>query len=470
MRLVSWNVNGIKTVSCYHPWINKRLDEILDAFDADIICFQEIKSVHSKLETDMIMPKGYHAFYSLPGRGYCGVGTFVRSNVQVVSVREGRFNLPKGFQEQGRSLITDHGSFVLINVYVPNDHSSPEKEAFKLAFLEAIEKETEQLLTSGRHVIVCGDLNIARLQMDHHDPSSFKKTYYRDIQSFEDLPIRKWMEHYLSDLEMTDTFRFFHPTAQKRYTVWNTFLNYRPANMGTRVDYFLTSQSLKPHLIGANLLTDILGSDHCPITLDLDADIKAMSLNESEQLDLTSKLYTHNWGTFPGKQQKIDLSSFKKAARQPTLEGDNQKTERQKTVAIVQKRISPSKVSKKKDVPITRFFQKKESTQQTALFKDLESDEKVDLVNLQMESVQSKATIEQAKQVWKQILKPPPIPKCRHNEDAVEMTVNKNGMNKGRKFYVCGRLADQRCDFFEWKRNIKRQTSANDNTSDVAHS
>lgn len=187
MKIVCWNLNGIKTVKQYHPWTHTSdFAQILDQLDAEVFCFQEIKATRGSLPTEFIDCAGYDCFYSLSKTaGYCGVATIARKTespsaceIGITGGGEGddfgclselrtlfTAEQLKEIDSEARALITDHGLFLLINVYCP--HDSGTRTQFKMDFLLALQTRVESLISSGRRVIVAGDVNVSHREIDH---------------------------------------------------------------------------------------------------------------------------------------------------------------------------------------------------------------------------------------------------------------------------------------------------------------
>jgi AP endonuclease-2 len=281
MRIVSWNVNGIKTIRRYHPWINHTFDQIANSseLNADILCIQEVKSTKVSLQPDMIQIPGYDCFYSLPATksGYSGVATFVKQSIGVVTAEEGiasmlnseigglntiRLNFNhkklKELDSEGRCMITDHKLFVLFNLYCPNGDSSAERNQFKIDFCQVLQCRIEELIKMGRNVIVVGDINICYKAIDHFE-------YENNKDMFEDTPSRNWLINFVHPKgPLMDVFREKHPEKLGQYTVWNTKLNARPSNCGTRIDYTFVNYGFHGWIKDSFIMQQIMGSDHCP--------------------------------------------------------------------------------------------------------------------------------------------------------------------------------------------------------------
>jgi exodeoxyribonuclease-3 len=253
MRLVSWNVNGIRAAIRNGFW------EWLAAETPDILCLQETRIDTAQLTEEMRQPSGYHSFWHAAERkGYSGVATLCREKPQ--SAREG-FAQPH-FDVEGRVLITEHPGFTLVNAYFPSGRRGLERVAFKIEFYEALLGFCGDLRAQGRRPVVCGDFNTAHHPIDLARPKQNQKT--SGFLPEEREALSRWLER-----GYVDVFRRLHPDAEA-YTWWTYRFNARARNVGWRIDYFLLAEELMPHVGGARILGDVAGSDHCPIELQMD--------------------------------------------------------------------------------------------------------------------------------------------------------------------------------------------------------
>ena len=252
MRIVSWNVNGIRAVvkKGFWDWFN------LDT--PDILCMQETKAHPEQLEDNLINPLGYHAYYhSGERKGYSSVSTWCKK--EPLSVQ--REILDEAFNREGRILLTEHDTFFLYNVYFPNGQKDQDRLDYKLRFYGALQehiRETEKI----KPVIIVGDFNTAHTDTDLARPRENAKT-----SGF--LPEeRVWIDRYL-DTGYVDTFRKEHPDAKGYYSWWSFRANARVNNVGWRIDYFLVSEKIADQVEASRIHPNVTGSDHCPISLVL---------------------------------------------------------------------------------------------------------------------------------------------------------------------------------------------------------
>ncbi|WP_338045866.1 exodeoxyribonuclease III [Levyella massiliensis] len=251
LKLISWNVNGLRAQ------VRKGFLEKLEALDPDILCLQEIKLTEGQLELDL---ENYEEYYNYAERkGYSGTAIFTKK--KPLSVTYG-IGIPEHDQE-GRVITMAFESFILVTCYTPNSKRGLERldyrQVWEDAFLAYLKK-----LEEDKPVVVCGDLNVAHNDIDLANPASNHKN-----AGFTDEERAKFNQ--LLDNGFIDTFRYFHPDETEAYTWWSNFANSRARNIGWRIDYFLASEALKPRLISAAIHADVMGSDHCPVELQLEA-------------------------------------------------------------------------------------------------------------------------------------------------------------------------------------------------------
>lgn len=251
LKLISWNVNGLRAQ------VRKGFLEKLEALDPDILCLQEIKLSEGQLELDL---EHYEEYYNYAERkGYSGTAIFTKK--KPLSVTYG-IGIPEHDQE-GRVITMAFESFILVTCYTPNSKRGLERldyrQVWEDAFLAYLKKLEEE-----KPVVVCGDLNVAHNDIDLANPASNHKN-----AGFTDEERAKFNQ--LLDNGFIDTFRYFHPDETEAYTWWSNFANSRARNIGWRIDYFLASEALKPRLISAAIHADVMGSDHCPVELQLEA-------------------------------------------------------------------------------------------------------------------------------------------------------------------------------------------------------
>jgi exodeoxyribonuclease-3 len=259
LEILSWNVNGLRAV------LKKGFIDFLTSESPDIMCMQETKVSEAPLE--LYQADGYHMYFaSGEKKGYSGVAILSREEPRSVArgFGDARFDGegdPR-YDGEGRTLIADYGKFVLMNIYFPNGKASKERLDYKMGFYDAFLDYTDRLKAQGRKIIICGDLNTAHEERDIARPKENSK-----VSGF--LPVeRAWMDKFESH-GYVDTFRMFNKEGG-HYTFWDMKTNARARNVGWRIDYFYVSENLRKDVKDAFIMTDVMGSDHCPIGIKID--------------------------------------------------------------------------------------------------------------------------------------------------------------------------------------------------------
>lgn len=367
----------------------------------------------------------------------------------------------KQFDTEGRIVITDHSLFVLLNLYCPHE-TSCERLPFKMAFYHALEKITKLLNQMGRQVVIAGDMNIAHYEIDHCDPK--KSIKESQVESFSDTEPRRWLTKFLYETNMVDTFRHFYSDKTASFSHWDIFLNARPANFGSRIDYIFTSPSLVPLLKDASIDSTVLGSDHCPVSLEFKEPILDLVVAAKIQFvlppakSLPPKLCAKYMDAFSGRQKTIQQFFRVKI----DADADDKKPASSTAPRPTQRKMTDFMTSKKVKSDVIEIL-------------DDSSPSKADeeLVNEPHKEVEEDKALTTKKSATTWLGKPRSAPLCYHDEPAKEFTVNKKGQNQGRQFYVCKRPmggtsaeiksgnTEFKCDYFEWKNggsssNIKR--------------
>ena len=254
MRLISWNVNGFRSVvrQGFFAWLAKA--------SPDVLCLQETRVQPDQLAVRARQPARYWTeWHSGERKGYSGVATW--SKLEPLEVQAG-FGIDAYYAE-GRVLITAYPGFKLLNIYFPNGRRDLERLEFKLQFYSDLLEYCDDLHAQGEQLVLCGDFNTAHRPIDLARPKQNVKT--SGFMPEE----RAWIDRYLAH-GFVDVFRALHPDAEGQYTWWTYIRNARERNVGWRIDYFMVSQPLLPAVTGAEILSHVIGSDHCPISLSLD--------------------------------------------------------------------------------------------------------------------------------------------------------------------------------------------------------
>jgi len=252
IRILSWNVNGIRAVQR-----KGALDWFLSD-KPDILCIQETKARAEQLDKFLTSVDGYYVYFSsAEKKGYSGVALYSKQQPSNVSFGMGI----EKFDSEGRLIIADYENFVLFNVYFPNGKLSKERLQYKMDFYDTFLEQVVQLKQQGKKIIVCGDVNTAHQEIDLSHPKQNEKT-----SGF--LPEeRAWIDKFI-DNGFVDTFRIFNQKPEN-YTWWDVRTRARERNIGWRIDYFFASENMQNQIKAAFILPEIMGSDHCPIGVDV---------------------------------------------------------------------------------------------------------------------------------------------------------------------------------------------------------
>ncbi|MBP3774599.1 MAG: exodeoxyribonuclease III [Bacteroidaceae bacterium] len=250
MKFISWNVNGLRACQA------KGFSDVFAAQDADFFCLQETKMQEGQL--DLAYP-GYESYWNFAEKkGYSGTAIFARHTPLSVQLGMGKDE----HDHEGRLVTLEYEPFYLVNVYVPNSQDGLRRLDYRMQWEDDFRRFLISLDES-KPVIVCGDMNVAHKEIDLKNPKT-----NRHNAGFTDEERAKMTE--LLDSGFTDTFRYFHPDQTDAYSWWSYRFQARQKNAGWRIDYFLASNRLQPQLQGARILSDVYGSDHCPVELTLD--------------------------------------------------------------------------------------------------------------------------------------------------------------------------------------------------------
>lgn len=249
MKLISWNVNGIR--AC----LQKGFMDFFNEIDADIFCLQETKLQEGQVELDL---PGYHQYWHYAEKkGYSGTAIFTKEEPISVTYGIG----VEQHDHEGRVITAEYPEFFVVTVYTPNSQRELTRLAYRMEweadFLAYIKKLEER-----KPVIYCGDLNVAHKEIDLKNPKTNRKN--AGFTDEERACFTKVVES-----GMIDTFRHFYPDLEGAYSWWSYMGGARAKNVGWRIDYFVTSESLKDRLVDAKIHPDIMGSDHCPVELDI---------------------------------------------------------------------------------------------------------------------------------------------------------------------------------------------------------
>lgn len=247
MKLISWNVNGIR--AC----VGKNFMEFFNEADADIFCLQETKLQENQIDLKL---EGYYQYWNYAQKkGYSGTAIFTKK--EPISVTYG-IDIEEHDQE-GRVITLEFEDFHMVTVYTPNSQNELKRLDYRMKWEDDF-REYLKKLDEIKPVIVCGDLNVAHKEIDLKNPKTNRKN-----AGFTDEERNKFTE--LLEVGFIDTFRYFYPDEENIYSWWSYRFKAREKNAGWRIDYFCASEKLKDRLVSAKIHTEILGSDHCPVEL-----------------------------------------------------------------------------------------------------------------------------------------------------------------------------------------------------------
>lgn len=248
-RLISWNVNGLRAV------VKKGFEDLFYGLEADVFCLQETKLQEGQIELDL---PGYELFWNYAEKkGYSGTAVFTKTTPISVSYGLG---LPE-HDTEGRVLTLEFEEYYLVCVYTPNSQDELKRLDYRMSWEDAFRGHVCSL-DAIKPVIICGDLNVAHQAIDLKNPKT-----NRGNPGFSDEERAKFSE--LLDAGFTDTFRYLYPDTEGAYSWWSYRMNAREKNVGWRIDYFVVSDRLRDNIDKAFICSEILGSDHCPVGLDI---------------------------------------------------------------------------------------------------------------------------------------------------------------------------------------------------------
>ena len=250
MKLVSWNVNGLR--AC----VNKGFLDYFQEVNADVMCLQETKLQEGQILLEL---EGYEQYWNYAlKKGYSGTAIFTKIKPISVKYGVGEFET----EDEGRIITMEFEDFYLVNVYTPNAKRDLTRLPYRLEWEDEMRTYLKQLDTV-KPVLMCGDLNVAHAELDLKNAKSNRGNSGFTIEE------RGKMTSLLEE-GFVDTFRYFHPDKEDAYTWWSYMSKVRERNIGWRIDYFIASQKLVPRLKSASIDSHILGSDHCPILLEIE--------------------------------------------------------------------------------------------------------------------------------------------------------------------------------------------------------
>ena len=254
MKLISWNVNGLRAV------INKGFKEFFKEIDADIFCIQETKMQEAQLDENILeIFEGYNAYWnSAEKKGYSGTAIFTKQKPLNVTYGIGK----EEHDKEGRVITLEFEKFYMVNIYTPNS----KRELERLDYRQLWEDEIRAYLLKlkeNKSVVMCGDLNVAHTEIDLKNPKTNRKN-----AGFTDEERAKMTE--LLNAGFVDTYRYKYPEVEGKYSWWSYMGRAREKNVGWRIDYFIVSKNIESKIKEAKIHSKIMGSDHCPVELEID--------------------------------------------------------------------------------------------------------------------------------------------------------------------------------------------------------
>ncbi|KAF2691512.1 DNase I-like protein [Lentithecium fluviatile CBS 122367] len=315
VRITTWNVNGIRNPFGYQPWRERRtFDAMFDILEADIVVMQELKIQRKDLTDDMVLVPGWDCYFSLPKhkKGYSGVGIYTRQSVCApIRAEEGLLGVlcppasstayrhlpedasiggyptpaqvaalgvdPASLDAEGRCLVLEFPAFVLFGVYSPAN-SNGLRDDFRYGFVTALDTRIRNLVKMGKHVVLTGDLNVSREEIDTAKAEEHMRQEGITREDYLNAPNRRLFNQLLENGKVPgerdegrehpvlwDICREFHPTREGMFTHWEQKINARPGNFGSRIDFVLCSIEMKTWFADANIQEGLMGSDHCPV-------------------------------------------------------------------------------------------------------------------------------------------------------------------------------------------------------------
>ena len=250
MKFISWNVNGLR--AC----VQKGFLDFFNSIDADFFCIQESKLQAGQIDLDL---PDYHQYWNYAEKkGYSGTAIFAKNEPLSVSYGIGI----EEHDREGRVITLEYDNFYLVTCYTPNSQNELKRLPYRMQWEDDF-REYLKTLDAKKPVVLCGDLNVAHNEIDLKNPKNNRKN-----AGFSDEERAKMTE--LLGSGFTDTFRYFYPDAEGIYSWWSYRFKAREKNAGWRIDYFITSKRINDKLKKAAIHTDVLGSDHCPVEVDIE--------------------------------------------------------------------------------------------------------------------------------------------------------------------------------------------------------
>ena len=267
MNIYSWNVNGLRSA------LKKGFTDWFAATKPDILCLQEVRAEVDQIPKEVANPEGYFAYWNPCRRkkGYSGVGIYTQ--IEPDRVNYG-FDIEE-FDEEGRVIQLVFPDWVLNSIYFPNGGQGDDRLDYKLRFYDAFLENCKRWVADGKHVVTVSDYNTCHKEIDIARPKE-----NADVSGF--LPIeRAWMDKYVEN-GFVDSFRKLHPDERDRYSWWSNRFGARKRNVGWRIDYAFVDEGLVPNIVSADIHHNVMGSDHCPISIELEPPFAPLPIANSE--------------------------------------------------------------------------------------------------------------------------------------------------------------------------------------------
>ncbi|UPK90731.1 hypothetical protein LCI18_001666 [Fusarium solani-melongenae] len=521
---MEWNPFG------YQPWREKRtFQAMFDILEADIVVMQEIKIQRKDLHDDMVLVPGWDVFFSFPKykKGYSGVAIYTRtSKCTPIRAEEGitgvltppksttKFrNLPLHQQiggyprpgqldgiideatldSEGRCVILEFPGFVLFGVYSPANRDES-RDDFRSDFFQALDVRIRNLVAEGKEVILTGDLNVVRSEMDSTNVAEMLRKEDMSLDDWLNMPVRRIFNQLIFEGKVVgerdqepvlwDLCRCFHPERAGMNTCWDTKRNTRPANNGSRIDYVLCSDGIKQWFTFADIQEGLMGSDHCPVFATFanratEVEGKERELLEvlnpsgmfrdGERRDWSSKdLLPLSGRLMPEFQRRSIREMFRQTAEATDSRSDESTKRSDETSTSLKRKTSSetsleTSTSRSKTTTSLKTTSSKTTNDKYKRQRTLQSFFKPESSGLTSQpKLNSKptgsSTIEA--ESWSMLLGGRVVPRCEHNEPCISLVTKKPGVNCGRSFYICPRPlgpsgekekgSEWRCGTFIW--------------------
>ncbi|ORY74344.1 Endonuclease/exonuclease/phosphatase [Protomyces lactucae-debilis] len=463
MKLLSWNINGIRRIHADYkrrqpPGKPTSFAALLHNLDADIICLQELKSERAHIDPSYVDVDGYRSFFTFPidKKAYSGVAIYVKHPFAPIRVETALCSpsydsfkedpmaiggYPSSITQaearkldrEGRILLLDFGAFILLGTYCPAGAESDDRVAFRRLWWKALNERCRNLVAAGRQVVLLGDLNVHCFPQDTVDADVDEytpETLGPVGQCFRRLTADDGHLYGSEPRIFLDTARLLYPEREGMYTCWSVRLAARQGNYGSRIDFVLITEGLRPFLSIADTLPDIHGSDHCPVYATL-----SLTTGEGATLQVSTVADNVDPG-ISSAQQKLSAFFKKRSSPPPIAAAASPPSLKRKTSSI-------GGSGKKSQATLSAFLTGSSS-------KVVKEQEEV----WQTFDPGAAEQASQTKQQFSSLFSKPVVPVCSgHQLPAKRQRTKKKGANMGREFWSCSvPLGQGQCDFWRWVR------------------